>query len=115
MGTETWLSSKISNSEIFPKGYNVVRQDRNDGYGDVLLALKNNIDHSILVTSASESVFVEVKSIKDSSIIIGTLYRPPNSDLLYAENMCSKIEEIVNANKNSVVYLGGDLNLPDIE
>ena len=29
--------------------------------------------------------------------------------------MCSQIEQIVNANKNSVIYIGGDLNLPDID
>ena len=42
-GTETWLSSTVSSSEISLSGYNIFRKDRKDGYGGVLLALRDNI------------------------------------------------------------------------
>ena len=39
IGTETWLNSRIHSSEIFPSNYEVIRHDREDGYGGVLLAI----------------------------------------------------------------------------
>ena len=41
-------------------------------------------------------------------------YRPPNSDASYNEGMCKAFEEISNSNKNAVIWIGGDFNLPDI-
>ena len=45
MGTETWLNSNIHSSEIFPSNYDIIRRDRGDGYGGVLLAIKNEDRH----------------------------------------------------------------------
>ena len=39
IGTETWLNSRIHSSEIFPSNYEVIRHNRQDGYGGVLLAI----------------------------------------------------------------------------
>ncbi|KAK3100446.1 hypothetical protein FSP39_020065 [Pinctada imbricata] len=41
IGTETWLQSNIHSSELFPPNYEVLREDRTDGYGGVLLAIKS--------------------------------------------------------------------------
>jgi len=38
--TETWLSNHIFTNEIFPSNYNVIRKDRDDRGGGVLLAFK---------------------------------------------------------------------------
>ena len=81
MGTETWLNKNITSSEMFSKGYYIVRKDRYDRYGSVLLALKTNADFSELEVIICEAVFVKSKSDCPSSLIVGTLYRPPNSDL----------------------------------
>ena len=45
IGTETWLSGSISNSEILPSNYTLIHKDRKDafgadGYGGVFIALK---------------------------------------------------------------------------
>ena len=37
-GTETWLKPTIPSSEMFPSQYQVIRKDRTDGFGGVLLA-----------------------------------------------------------------------------
>ena len=47
-------------------------------------------------------------------IIIAAIYRPPNSDLQYIDDMCNTIEDLTSRHKNSVLWVGGDLNLPDI-
>ncbi len=33
IGTETWLNHTITDNEIFPPGYSLLRKDRHDGYG----------------------------------------------------------------------------------
>ena len=33
IGTETWLNQTITDNEIFPPGYSLLRKDRQDGYG----------------------------------------------------------------------------------
>jgi len=38
VGTESWLKSSITSSEIFAPQFEVFRRDRSDGYGGVFLA-----------------------------------------------------------------------------
>ena len=40
-GTETWLNSQIKTCEYFPSNYSVFCKDRLDGYGGVLIAVKD--------------------------------------------------------------------------
>jgi len=40
MGSETWMNPNIHTSEFFPPNYDILRKDRKDGYGGVLLGLK---------------------------------------------------------------------------
>ena len=42
------------------------------------------------------------------------MYRPPNRDIEYMELMCNTVESIVINNRNALLWIGGDLNLPDI-
>ena len=49
IGTESWLSEVISNSEIVPPNYTVIRKDRDsadfgpEGYGGVFIAVKSDL------------------------------------------------------------------------
>ena len=47
-GTETWLSPEINTSAFFLTDYIVFRQDRQDGYGGVLLAVRNHRQMKLL-------------------------------------------------------------------
>ena len=42
--TETWLNPDIYNNETFPQNYQIFREDRADGYGDVFFACHNTIN-----------------------------------------------------------------------
>jgi hypothetical protein len=42
-GTETWIDNSIKDSQIFPPGYNIYRNDRNLNGGGVLLAVRGNL------------------------------------------------------------------------
>ena len=48
MVTETWLTYDIMNNEILPKGYHVIRKDRdaNKRGGGVLIALREEIAYN---------------------------------------------------------------------
>ena len=49
-----------------------------------------------------------------SPLIIFGAYRPPRTDLSYIDELCSLLEEISHSNPLATLWLGGDLNLPDI-
>ena len=57
MVTETWLTNNITNNEILPKGYHVIRKDRNADKrgGGVLIALRERIAFN-KITSRSKSL-----------------------------------------------------------
>ena len=42
-GSETWLSSVVRSSEIFPANFNIYRHDRSDGYGGALIAVSYSL------------------------------------------------------------------------
>ena len=115
IGTETWLNSRMHSSEIFPSNYEVIRHDREDGYGGVLLAIRKvYIFEKLDIDVKTESVFAKVTLNKNRTLIIGSLYRPPSSDLQYMEDLCITMELIGQRFKMLLFWLGGDLKLPDI-
>ena len=115
LGTETWLNKNISSSEIFSPDFSVHRKDREDEYGGVLIAVKSNLQHEpIQCNDAIEAKFIKITNVDKHCLIVGSVYRPPNSSLEYMEALCSAIETIVFANMNATVWFGGDFNLPDI-
>ena len=116
LGTETWLNSSVFSSEIFPMGYSIVRQDSDDGYGGVLIAVKNDITFEHLLSAPEcESVFIKVPLQRNKSLILGSLYRAPSTGGDYMEKLCNVIKSITLQHKNSIFWIGGDLNLPDID
>lgn len=117
LGTETWLNSNIHSAEIFPPNYDVITKDRADGYGGVLLAVKKYFIFDRITPSYddTESVFAKLSLGKGKSLIVGALYRPPSSDGLYMDNMCKTVESLSKTYNNAVMWIGGELNLPDID
>nr|XP_054763097.1 uncharacterized protein LOC129269612 [Lytechinus pictus] len=117
IGTETWLKPEVHSSEIFPVGYNVIRRDRQDRPGGgVLIAIKDSLSFQQLSSDVQcENVFIKVSLSGRKSLVIGALYRPPSSDTSYLEAVCSLVERICEQNKNSIIWIGGDLNLPGID
>ena len=48
------------------------------------------------------------------SILI-SMYRAPNNNYQYLIDLCSTISSIITSNSNDIVWLAGDLNLPNID
>lgn len=84
--TETWLSSKIQNNEIFNchKRFNAYRYDRSGRLGGgVLIAVVNNIASSIIdACSPIETAWVD-PCVNHKRLILGVCYRPPSANNLF--------------------------------
>ena len=77
-----------------------------------MIGVKNSINSQILSSSDNcELCSVKLVPPHGRPLIIIGVYRPPNRDTLYAEELC---REIVNSNSNSFICCTGDFNVPDI-
>ena len=120
IGTETWLTPDIKNTELLLDDYNVYRKDRNNNKrgGGVLIAVKNNITSELIQSKEgqnNESIYCKIKTADQKTLIIGSIYRPPNTKIEEITKICQELTSIVNSNKKSLYWIGGDFNLPEID
>ena len=96
-GTESWLRPDILSSELFPSGYVVYRQDREDGYGGVFIACQESLSSCSLEipNNCCEIVACEIKLSNNSKLIVCSAYRSPSNSIGYLTNLCNHIEAIV--------------------
>ena len=84
IGSESWLNPSISSSEIFPPKFMVFRKDREDGYGSVFLACTRDFAWQELALQTScEAVACKTVLNNHQSLIIISIYRPPNRDSIF--------------------------------
>ena len=116
--SETWLNDH--NCDLYDiTGYNLIEVHRHTKKsGCVGIVLDNNIPYQIrpnlcLTDDVSECVFIEIdKEIikRDKNIIIGVIYRPPNSDLdAFNSSISLLLSELMQENKHC--YIMGDYNI----
>ena len=112
-GSESHLDPNIGSSEIFPPHYTVIRKDRNTHGGGVLIALKSdlNVVHRTDLDTDCEIIWAELITRKDQSVLIGSFYRPPNTDLSVLQELENSIEKAHHAAKKAP----SDFNLPGID
>lgn len=117
IGTETWLNPDILNSELLMNDFDIYRRDRiNRGGGGCLIAIKKHFTSEFVHQGEfSESLFCKINVKGGKPIIIGCVYRPPDRNAELTTKICEDISLVINKHKNSVFWLGGDFNLPDIE
>lgn len=85
--------------------YDVVRNGREDGYGGVLIAIKNNfIFEAITVKQNVECQFLKIQFGNCKSLIIGCIYRPPSSNIEYARELQETIRSVMKNNRSSVLW-----------
>jgi len=66
------------------------------------------------VSSSCEIVVCQIGQ-PHTPIIICAVYRPPTSDLEYLDEMCLILENISHSSPTATIWIGRDLNLPDID
>jgi len=112
-GTESWLNANILSSEIFPSQYQVFHCDQSDGYGGVLFACDSSLRCTQLpLLTSVEAVAFKVWLVDNKSLVILTVYKPPNRDITYMHNL---IEDLYIKYKDSTIWITGDFNLPNID
>jgi len=107
----------VQNSEIFTYDYQVFRRNRTDGYGGVFLACNKSYSWTEINYFSNCSCDLVVSKLEIShgeSLIVVSVYRPPNSDLVYLDSMCSCLVNLIDDNPNAVVWFARDINLPNI-
>ena len=77
--TETWLSDFVYDHEIIPSKFNIYRKDRKSHGGGVLVAVSESFQSSI-IPSPKNLELISVSITHRDTIIICTVYIPPNSD-----------------------------------
>ena len=86
IGCETWSNSTIMDNEVLLIGYKIHRKDHIDGYGGVLIAIKNNFTYEPLaITADCEICAVSVKFTPGGvdPLILIIVYRPANRYICY--------------------------------
>ena len=104
--TETWLQNHVHSNIVELNGYNIVRKDRQAGtHGGICLYIRDTIQFSVLET-LSNSIF-EVLWVRMcptrlqrgvNSVIVGTVYHPPNANNSEMLNYLTETLSIIEAN-----------------
>ncbi len=114
--SETWLNS-INEENYCISGYKFVCMSRSDKIGGgVGLFVNNNYVFNVqseisFIKSSIECIFVEIVQNGSSNIIVGCIYRPPNSDLSQFTNELDNILITLNKKCKMPKFLMGDFNL----
>ena len=118
IGTESWLTSDIPDSEICPPGYTMFRKNRvNRTGGGVFIMISCEFistDPGFPVPEEVEMVWAQLQVSGSKTISICSFYRPPdNSDQNYL-NALKDIVTQIDTSRNHV-WIAGDFNLGNID
>lgn len=80
--SETWLSDRIDEKAPRINNYTFVRQDRDTRGGGVGIYIRSNLKFRVLLRQCMDSIehIWIVVNLADKQLVIGTIYRPPNSN-----------------------------------
>ena len=105
----------IHDSEFLPLNYTCFRRDRKDGWGGVIIIIKNElIAEQIRSAMLSEVVAVNIITHRQP-IVIAACYRTPKNSISDLKQLTTKWQDLLLQQKNSPFWVGGDFNLPDID
>ena len=114
--TETWLQNSIEYTP-FIEGYNFIHKCRSSkAGGGVGIYIKSDVvfkqrpDLDFYDSDILESIFVEILRPNQSNIVIGTIYRQPNTNV---DLFNTKLNELLAklGREQKLCYLMGDFNI----
>ena len=120
IGCETWLHPGIYVREVLPENYHIVaRKDRSsDHHGGVLIIAKITLIGTHLdIQTNTEFAAASFTCQGHAPLIIGSIYRPPNSGHDYGLywRIMWQDRTAPNLKSQSNSWFSGDVNLPDID
>ena len=119
--TETHLRKEIEDAEVSIPGFQLIRQDRTDGFskGGVAIYLKENLTGEMKVLSSGSNDVVEwlIVFLENKRIAYGCVYRPPSCHQSKFKEALDNIERSIGSigDPSPTVLICGDFNLPIIK
>ena len=112
----TELYPKFSKNELPEAAYSIVGYDMimtNNGRGIIIYTANHLKVHKIEIEEEfSEHLWVKVNISKDHCILVGTIYRSPNSSSKN-DKLCSLLQEVSKI-KHDHIIINGDFNMKQI-
>jgi len=114
--TETWLTTENQDYFQLPN-YSFVSKTRQSKLGGgiglyIVNSFKYNIRENLCrMLPFIECLFVEILQPTGTNIIIGCVYRPPNTDLDLFNSEILTLLNILQKEKNKLIFIAGDFNL----
>ena len=115
--TEIFVNKILPDSMFSIPGYTFIRIDRNSGSGGgVGVYIRNGIDYTRrigLENDSYESIWIEIKPKKSKPIILGIIYRPPDSSTYLSKDFNQTLNEnLLTLDKESKeTIIMGDINV----
>lgn len=107
------MHNDISNFEVFPPCYNVIRRDRETRGGGVAILVKIPLKYEVVPGIIDhESVWCRL-FLDDVILLIGGIYRPPTANITFLEKIDDYLLRVVNSRTKLVLI--GDFNLPHVD
>lgn len=110
--SETWLNSGIPTSRVNIDGYKFIRSDRDTRGGGIGIYVSNYLETEIVYRNCSfllEEVWIKIK-LKNINIILGTIYRPPTSNVAdFLDSFENSLSQLY-TNCHDIIC-GGDINI----
>lgn len=112
--SETWLSTSVESRVVEIPDYHILRNDRSGREGGIAVYVKNYINCSLVPSKFQssqdlENLWIEIK-LRNYSLVVGILYRPPASDLHRCiERLDGTLATLIPIYSNIVVL--GDVNV----
>ena len=105
----------MKKGELLLDDYEVYRNERESGYGGVMLCINKSYNSELIFKSEkTESIYCKINQKGKKPTILACCYRPPINNLDYTLQVCQELAEIKSKYKKSNLLVGGDFNLPDI-
>lgn len=118
VGTETWLTKDMFDSEYFPPelGFTVYRRDRiGQKGGGVIILVKSHLssEERSEYNSDCENLWVQLNLVGSKSVLIGAYYKPHEYDQHSLDELSKSLDMVKLTSSN--VWLTGDFNLPKVD
>ena len=113
---ETWFNDSVLLSQPVYNNYVIIRKDRNRNGGGVVLLVKKMLkvfEYNCDVYN-TECVLCKLKLGVDD-VLVGCMYKPPNCDDMYVNNLINCINNVCNSSLSSKILIFGDFNFPNID
>ena len=118
--TETWFNCNVSDNEVLPSGYKLVRKDRPSDKrgGGVLLALRDGLEYNRIASDVwSDRLEIIAVELESQNVLTHTrhfvfLCDSPNCDLNDWLNLFTSFLQV--ADNYEKILITGDFNFPDL-